>query len=378
MRIGILTFHRAFNCGAMLQAWALRKVLEKHGHTVTFPNLNHVGECGRWRWQWPKDMNGLRKVKCLGGQSLSNLLSIGAGGLSIRRYWDFRRQHLPEQDCSLSDLKRHYDALVFGSDQVWNAKCAGEGECGLFFAENMSAELRKIAYAVSCGDDPQRVVDGQRLKACMKRFSAISVRERLACEVLQQYTSQTISECLDPTLLLEPTDYDEIDGGHAPSTPYLFMYTLTPDPYFLRTAQSLARRLGVKCVVAPCYLYSRFKAPSGITWGISPDRLVSYTRNAKYVVAASFHGTAMGVLFNKPLLSLRKQIDVVESRPACLLRQIGHPELLVNPSNSIDEMVRLLMSDCFHDLFERLALAREHSRNWLFQSVEERGRVEVC
>ena len=36
MKIGILTFHRAHNYGAMLQAYALHKVLSDKGHNVEF------------------------------------------------------------------------------------------------------------------------------------------------------------------------------------------------------------------------------------------------------------------------------------------------------------------------------------------------------
>ena len=34
MRIGILTFHRALNYGAFLQAYALRRVMSEMGHQV--------------------------------------------------------------------------------------------------------------------------------------------------------------------------------------------------------------------------------------------------------------------------------------------------------------------------------------------------------
>ena len=30
-KIGILTFHRAYNCGAVLQAWALQTLIEQTG-----------------------------------------------------------------------------------------------------------------------------------------------------------------------------------------------------------------------------------------------------------------------------------------------------------------------------------------------------------
>ena len=36
MKIGILTYHRSHNYGALLQAIALRHVLEEMGHEVTF------------------------------------------------------------------------------------------------------------------------------------------------------------------------------------------------------------------------------------------------------------------------------------------------------------------------------------------------------
>lgn len=36
MKIGILTYHRAHNYGAVLQAYALRTFLQKQGHDVEF------------------------------------------------------------------------------------------------------------------------------------------------------------------------------------------------------------------------------------------------------------------------------------------------------------------------------------------------------
>lgn len=73
-------------------------------------------------------------------------------------------------------------------------------------------------------------------------------------------------------------------------------------------------------------------------YSVSPDCLVQYARNAKYVLAGSFHGTVMGVMFKKPFLSLRGQVDLHESRPAALLRKIGRSNRLVNPTTSLDEM----------------------------------------
>ena len=44
MNVGILTFHRAHNCGAMLQNYALQVVLSRMGATPTTIDFNDIGE----------------------------------------------------------------------------------------------------------------------------------------------------------------------------------------------------------------------------------------------------------------------------------------------------------------------------------------------
>ena len=55
MKIGILTYHRSHNYGALLQAIALRKVLADMGHQVTYivywPNYQqHRDLLFSWKW----------------------------------------------------------------------------------------------------------------------------------------------------------------------------------------------------------------------------------------------------------------------------------------------------------------------------------------
>ena len=104
MRIGILTFHRAYNCGAMLQAWALKTVLERMGHQVEFPICNHVGETPRWRFcEWQnREKKGLQWIRSVVGRAYVNLRSIPyhlgsipCEGVLRDRYKSFRREFLP-------------------------------------------------------------------------------------------------------------------------------------------------------------------------------------------------------------------------------------------------------------------------------------------
>ena len=365
MKIGLLTFHRAYNCGAMLQAWALQRVLERMGHTVAMPSCNRVGETPRWRLAWTNaDKRGFDWIRSLVGRSVVNLLSIPMQDVLIHRYRKFRKAYLNEDVCTPVDFGKRYDVVMVGSDQVWNDQISKD-DAPLFFGENLPRFVRKIAYAASCGDELIGGARLARLVSAANRFEAVSVRERLAKNMLCERIDKPISMTLDPTLLLCDTDYDEIASQDYPKDPYLFMYTVSGNPFLFRTARELARRMGVRCVIAPCYQYGCYHAEKGVTYAISPDRLVSYSKHAKYVVAESFHGTIMGVLFNKPTISLRTKVDQTESRPASLLNALGCGGRVVNPETSLDSMEDLLRTTFSSLAYEKLGRLRAQSIEWI-------------
>ena len=370
MRIAIVTFHRAYNCGAMLQSWALKTVLERMGHTVEFPVCNHVGEEKRWQYDLiNREKRGVQALRSFLGRFLLNALSVPNEDILRSRYRRFREAHLPERACAPYDFGKYYDLVVIGSDQVWSVKHT-VSEAPLFFAENIPDCVQKITYAASYGDKPLDDDTIRRVATSLHRFSHISVREPLAQKQLSGLTSRKIDVTLDPTLLLTAKDYDEVAyKGNVIREPYLFMYTLSTAPFFVNTAKQLADRLGVKCVIAPCYQYSRFGAAKGLTYGISPDRLVGLARGAKYVLAGSVHSTVMGLMFNKRFLSLRAQIDEYESRPAALLNRLGCENRLVNPTTSMDEMELLLKCEVHRSAYDLLEVKRNESLKWLCHAI---------
>lgn len=379
MKIGILTFHRAYNCGAMLQAWALKTVLERLGHKVEFPDCNHVGETSK-RFQFTELQNSTKKgflwLRSIIGRLYVNIRSLPYNLGSIpcedilrRRYREFRHKYIPECSVNADEYSKHFDLLVYGSDQIWHPRIA-EDSVPLFLREVGDNEVRAISYAASYGDKPLEGETLARLVKSLDRFDKVSVRETLAKEQLSASSHKEIEEVLDPTLLLSASDYNDIAYGKVPKGPYLFLYMVAMDRVFIDIAKSLASRLGVKCIIAPCYQYSRWRAPKGLTYSVSPDRLVQYARNAKYVLASSFHGTVMGVIFNKSFLSLRGQVDQHESRPAALLRKIGCSNRLVNPTTSLDEMERLLREP-LPDYSAALERERTASLDWLKKAIGE-------
>lgn len=371
MRIGILTFHRAHNCGAMLQAWALRIVLERMGYSVEFPVCNHVGEpTGRWLERMQSGLRGLTWIRRAISVLRINALSIPGEDLARYRYKMFRHRYLPERTCEPKEFTKHYDCIIVGSDQVWSARHA-KPWAGLFLGEGIPRELRLIAYAASYGDVQLSDEKLMPLKRALSRFAAVSVRESLVSVQLQAYYHGRIPVVLDPTLLLRSEDFDMLcKNVRPPREPYLFMYSVSNNRTFIGLAKQLARKLGVRAVITSVYQYSRSQAPNGLTYGVSPDRMVGYIKHATYVLADSFHATALSVIYGKQFLTIREreEDETALSRPGTLLSEVGLSDRIVTPKKSLDQMV-CTMQKPVCDGVDGLKAKREESLTWLSEAI---------
>lgn len=67
-------------------------------------------------------------------------------------------------------------------------------------------QTKKIAYAVSCGSNIKQI-DAVRVVNAARKFDAISVRENATSTLLQENAIPNVEIVLDPTLLLEESEY---------------------------------------------------------------------------------------------------------------------------------------------------------------------------
>ena len=178
-------------------------------------------------------------------------------------------------------------------------------------------------------------------------------------------SGREIAHTLDPALLMSAQDYGLVADGSVPKEPYLFMYVLFRNDSYLQVARELSRRLGLRCVVAVCYQYSYWRKPPEVVCAVSPDRLVQYVRHAKYVLSASFHGTVLGVVFQKPLLSFLEKPESGESRSGSLLRLIGCANRLVCPTEKGVEELQQILTAPLPDYSSVLEAERAKSLAWL-------------
>ena len=362
MRIAILTFHRAFNSGAVLQAWALQTVLRSMGHSVEFPSCNNVGNYPFKAsvLSIPKDKKGLRWFKSLVGRSLLDLRAyVRRYFKSDAKYFERFRRRFWERNCIASDFSKLYDCIVVGSDQVFNPAISGEW-ISLFLCEDLSSKIGCVAYAASMGDSMLGKEDMGRLQVALRKFNAVSFREK----ILDYKT------VLDPTLLLPPEEYRRLGINECAlhGKAFVFVYTIMATSYELGVARHIAKNTGCKLIIMA--LHDFIKEDGEIRVLPNPEAFVSYVRNATYVVAASFHGTAFSVNFRKKFVSLRNNVTEKWSRPQALLGSLGLMDRLVNPSISLEDTLVRLTADINNEAYSRLLEMRIDSRNWLAQALK--------
>ena len=321
MKIALLTCHRAYNMGAMLQAWALKRVLEKLGHEVEMPELNSVGALEYRPFRLRRYIGAVARLFIGNCAAAGQLLTEDATYLAYRR---FQRKELKSVPSTF-DMFSRYDLFVVGSDQVWNQDIM-EGDSPLFFGETLPEDKPVVGYGLSMGDEVPKSCEPERIASAVKRFKAVTAREAQIRKFIAGLGFTPPEMVLDPTLLLKAADYASIEAPRLIDEPYLFVYNIGGGEVAWDFAEAAAKRIGVKRIVYECGILGwspKFRA--GTTWGDLPGKFLSYVRHSTANLVFSFHGTAFSIIYGKPFVSISYADKTVldKTRQATLLNSVG-------------------------------------------------------
>lgn len=376
MRIGLVNFHRAYNCGAMLQAWALKTVIASLGHSVTFPSCNHVGMVARFRHH--RLLRSFRRpwltVADLCAKLWNDVTSIGVEDLKRWKYNSFRRKYLPEVKTTLTELRRHYDALVFGSDQIWNIKRSVSrdvDESGYFLAESVASDIPKIGYAVSIGEEGVSGEENARIIGAARRMDKLSMREEEACVGLLAKDGSSAEWVLDPTLLLTSREYNMIaTPRRIVSEKYIVVYVAAvKSPFVDAVVSSVRKKSGLRVIELLVYQYGLVGVGADEKIAFGPSDFLALIRDSEAVVSVSFHGTAFAIIYEKPFVSVLDGDWTIESRQAALLRRLECPERMVIENRTDTDIIAQLSTPIGEIVRCRLDAMRVDSKEWLEKAL---------
>lgn len=309
MRIGVMTFWWSEdNYGQLLQCYALQKYLRDLGHDAYVIRFRLPDT--QWNWKQKLIKYGLHPWRVLDGirQMRARAKGCVENKLAGRDFDGFRKRHIRFSDKvygSLDELRANppeADLYIVGSDQVWN-NCGGtltEDSVRAYFLDFGSLGTKRVSYAASWGRTSVDHGEVRRLSPLLKRFQAISVRERSGVKICE-CCGVTASWVCDPTLLLNRENYLEI--AEMPSTQqrdYVFAYVLANDCEFsYKKLSEWTRRqnLDLVYVKGNSGQIVHFDDADAVVSRLTIPQWLGFLAKAKFVVTNSFHCCLFSIVF---------------------------------------------------------------------------------
>lgn len=309
-KIGIVTFHRAVNIGAMLQAFALQKALETE---FVSEIVDYRCSCIEYGYGYKITPHNYFK------NILKSILYPKRMLLAKKRlnnYANFESRYLVKSpqfydEKSLKQANRHYDAFVSGSDQIWNLKLTdNDWNYYLEFAELN----KRYSYAASFGDINYDSKDALKAKKMLSEYKSLLLREKSGKSVLDvlEINNDNVKVVCDPVFLLSKEDWIEaLNLTYSKHEKYILLYIVADYTYAIEYARKLSQKLG--CQIKYINLYGRLTdCPCDMQNcnTVGPKEFLNLLLNAQCVVTTSFHGMALSLVFNKQFFYELNHINI--------------------------------------------------------------------
>lgn len=337
MKVGILTYHKEDNYGAVLQAYATAKAVESLGHEAEFIDL-----------------------RLPYAPSLAQRIVFS---IKRRRFNNFRKRYFGKLTSSYFNMEQlrsnppQEDCYLVGSDQTWNPNIAKE-LLPAFFLDFGSDDVKRVTYATSIGQnrwEGSPYISENDIKSCLKRFNKILLREDSAVKICNDLFKQEAFQVIDPVLLFP--NYPELTG-EIRSSGEIITYKLIDDPGFYEMAKNVAddKRLPIRSI-------GSVRRPKGyrMAYPETPEDWVKRIASASFVLTDSFHGTVISLLYHRPFVIYMGDPERT-TRLVSLLKQVGLSDRLLTSQNSKEEFLTVLNTPINWDKIDRkLDLLRKDS-----------------
>lgn len=327
MKIGILTFHRAENFGAVFQCFALQTYLEAIGNEVKIIDYRCRAIEQVYYLLNPSSLFSRFNLFASIHNYITRLFSYKDRHDKKCGYIDFRNKYL-HLTKSVRKINRgiDFDVYITGSDQVWNTSLLHGYDKVYFLDFPVSKEVKRISYAVSSDRNGFKMLDKYKdeLKHSLNQIDFISVRENNFVNALAKYTSKKIQVCIDPTFLIPKEQYLRM-AIRPREKNYVLVYHMAEIPEGSKCADVLAEKYGWNIIEIHANFAKREDRVRH-RQNVGPLELLGYLAFAEYIITSSFHGLAFSLIFNKKFCTISSKNNV---RLADLLNFVGLTDRMI-------------------------------------------------
>lgn len=292
-KIGILTFHSAINNGAVLQAYALVQAIESYG--VKCEDIDYTAKAIIHSYDI-QPIKNRRSLKAIALYFVKDRAVLE----TQKKFSEFRSKYLKISVSCYDDCIKlasgRYDALIVGSDQVWNGDLTGNDE-NYYLA--FDSTTPKFSYGASFGKEKINTWDISAINKYLTTFKKVTVREDCAKTLLKNAVGIESTVVPDPVYLLSKKEWEKNFKLKERNEKYILFFMLHYNDQMIEFCNNLSKETGLKVY----NLTNSFLKSKGMKKikKYGPEDFLQYIYGATYVVTDSFHAISISLIFNKEL-----------------------------------------------------------------------------
>jgi len=346
-RIGVLTFHRCINYGSYWQARCLAEGLRRRGvETVLLDHRSARVNRAEWRCALQPML-----------PAPTPRADFPLYAAKARKFFDaFESLPLTEPfSLEAPQLREAFDAVVVGSDEVWNFRHPWYASRPLFFGDGLQTG-RLVAYAASFGNhDADDGVDpcwAERLGG----FSAIAVRDDNSRRLIRSSLGTEPEIVLDPCL-----QFHDLPRRPAeePWPDRAVVYGHSFAGWFKAAVRRWADAHGVRLVSVG---YRNDWADE--QWiAAGPEEFARAMASARAVITNFFHGCVFALVNARPFVTALTDYRVNKIRD--LTSRVGAGRRLMSADSTPADYAAALDEAVEPEIASRLDGLRRRSEAWL-------------
>lgn len=322
MKIGILTFHYAYNYGAILQAVALYDYLKSLGHEVYVINHQNGNIVKTYRLtSLFTNINGFKEWLLL-------FPKICLRTIRFRNFREFIKNNFLIIECN--EIKT-LDCIIIGSDQVWNTSLTNGYDSYYWGCIPFDGYI--ASYASSMNSINLTDSEKNEIKEKLINFKSISVRESSMLNLLSPLTDTEIKLVLDPTMLNDYPYWLKRCKISNSKSKYILSYPLRDSKTVVSLSQIIAKKKS--CSLKIIRGDSTWNPFSKTINTAGPSEALSLINDAEMVVTSSFHGTVLSILLQKDFYTIKCN-DGNNVRTESVLDLLGLKDRMIENESDMD------------------------------------------
>lgn len=355
MKVAILSMQKVVNYGSFMQAFALRKTIEALGHECEYLDIEKGIQ-----------MKGIKRSKILYLKKFYERFVHKDFLKVVKQYRLLSGRFRGEFFGELGALfKRHefYDAVVIGSDEVFNfAQPTPWGFTEQLYGRVRCAE-KVLSYAGSFGHTTMEDIDAfdvrDKIANAMSRMSSISVRDANSRQVVESLLGKSPEVHVDPVFIYDFSSHiPEIDERN-----YIVVYTYPnriSDDREIEKIVEFARKENKKIISIGFFFpwCDEVVTPH-------PFEVLSYFKNADYIITDTFHGTIFSIIMNRKFGTIIRRTN--SQKLTSLLATMRLSERIVSDVGALDDVLKKDID--YSDANQIVLRERERSIEYLEESL---------